>query len=90
MEDVKVSVFDPMNVEVGRGICPGIEWSGILNFTLALSANQVCFFVDCPEANIFCYFRLVLLIKEDEGVMASVASVEEGPIRHLDGWGHLA
>ena len=36
-------------------------------------------FVDGSEANIFCYFRLVLLIKEDKGVVTSVTGVEESP-----------
>ena len=79
IEDVEVSVLDPTTVEIGRGVCLGVKWSGILGFTFALSPDQVCLFVDCPEANIFCYFRLVLLIEEDEGIMASVTSVEESP-----------
>ena len=39
MEDVEVSIFDPMTVEIGRGICFGIEWSGVLSFFLALSTD---------------------------------------------------
>ena len=34
-------------------------------------------FVNGPEANVLCYFRLILLVEKDEGVMAGVASVEE-------------
>ena len=39
--------------------------------------------VDGPEANVLCYFRLVLLIEEDKRVMAGVPSVEESP---SDSW----
>ena len=39
MEDVEVSVLDPTTVEIGGGICLSIEWSGVLGFTLALSAD---------------------------------------------------
>ena len=39
--------------------------------------------IDGPEANIFCHFRLALLIEEGEGVVARVASIKEGP---SDAW----
>ena len=39
MEDVEVGVLDPMTVEVGRGVCLGIEWSGVLSFVLAPSTD---------------------------------------------------
>ena len=39
VEDVKVSVFDPTAIEIGRGISLSIKWGGILHFTLAPSAN---------------------------------------------------
>ena len=79
VENVEVSVLDPAAIEVGRGICLGMEWGGVFGFALALSADRMSLFVNSPEANIFCYFRLVLLIEEDKGVMTRVASVEESP-----------
>ena len=39
----------------------------------------MCLFVDYPEADILGNFRLVLLIKEDKGVVTGITSVKEGP-----------
>ena len=79
MENVKVGILDPMAVEVGRGIGFGIEWGGVLSFFSAPHTNQMSLFVNSPEANVLCNFRLVLLVKEDKGVVAHVASIEESP-----------
>ena len=79
MEDVEVSVLDPMMVKIGGGVSFSIKRSGILRLAFTLSTDQVCFFIDGPKANIFCYFRLVLLVEEDQRVVASVTGIKEGP-----------
>ena len=77
MENVKVHILDSTTIEIWGGVCFGVEWGGVLGFTLASSADQVGFFLNSPEANIFCYLRLVSFVEEDERVMASVASIKE-------------
>ena len=39
VEAVEVSVLDPTMIEIGGGIGLGIEWGGILSFSLASYAN---------------------------------------------------
>ena len=77
MENVEVGIFDPTTVKIRRGIGLGIKWGGILGFTLVSSTDQVSLFINSSEANIFCNFRLVLLVKKDKRVMTSVAGVKE-------------
>jgi len=79
VEDIEVSVLDPMVTEVGRGVSFCIKWGGIFSFSFAPCSDQVSFFISGVKTNILGNFWLVLLIKEDKGVMSGVTSIEEGP-----------
>jgi len=46
---------------------------------LSLSSHQVGIFFCGAKANVLGYFRLSFIVREDEGVVPRVASVEEGP-----------
>ena len=79
MENVEISVFDPTAIKVGGGVGFRVKWGGILSFTLASCSNQMSFFLCGAKTNILGNLRLVLLVEENKGVVAGVASVKESP-----------
>jgi len=79
VEDVKVGVLDSAAIKVGGGIGFCVKWGGILGFSLALSSDQVSFFFGGVKTNILGYLWLILFVKENEGIVTRVTSVEESP-----------
>jgi len=79
VEYIEVSVFDSLVIKVGGGIGFHLKQGGILGFTLASSPNQVSFFFSGMKTDVFGYFRLILLIREDKRIVPRIASIKEGP-----------
>ena len=75
VEDVKVSVFDPGMVEVGRGEGPSMEGSRVLAFSLATYPYEVSVFPNAPVRNVLGRFCLSFFIEEDYRVEMGLGPV---------------
>jgi len=91
VENVKVVIFDPRSIEIGRRVCSCVKGDGVLGVALLTNSYKVSIDPDLSEGDVSCYFILSVLIEKNEGVLPRITAVILAPsetrmigVVHLD------
>jgi len=79
VEDIKVIIFDPGAVEIGRGVCLHMKGDGVLGVSPFANSYNMSINPNLSEGNISCYFILTVLVEEDKGVLLHITTVILAP-----------
>jgi len=79
MEDIEVVVFDPGTIEVGSGMCTGVEGNGELGIAMFASSYKVSVDPNLSKGDIARHLVLPVLIEEDEWILPRITAVVLAP-----------